>query len=230
MTENARRILIVEDDTSIGLGLRMNLEREGYRVQLAEDGELALHRIRDESWDLIILDVMLPKLNGYEILMAMAQERIATPVLVLSARTEDKDKVTGLDLGAEDYVTKPFSVSELLARVRAALRRRRAASRSDQLFRFGDVTVDIHTREVKKKDTPVELTLTEFNVLQVLVRSGGRTMTRQQIFEAVWGKDHHGTQRTIDNFVAQLRSKLEDNPAAPAHLVTIRGIGYRLAP
>ncbi|HZO15863.1 MAG TPA: response regulator transcription factor [Polyangiaceae bacterium] len=230
MTENARRILIVEDDTSIGLGLRMNLEREGYRVQLAEDGELALHRIRDENWDLIILDVMLPKLNGYEILMAMAQERIATPVLVLSARTEDKDKVTGLDLGAEDYVTKPFSVSELLARVRVALRRRRTANRSHQLFRFGDVTVDIHTREVKKNDTPVELTLTEFNVLQALVLSRGRTMTRQQIFEAVWGKDHHGTQRTIDNFVAQLRSKLEDNPAAPAHLVTIRGIGYRLAP
>jgi DNA-binding response OmpR family regulator len=230
VTENARRILIVEDDTSIGLGLRMNLEREGYRVQLAEDGELALHRIRDENWDLIILDVMLPKLNGYEILMAMAQERIATPVLVLSARTEDKDKVTGLDLGAEDYVTKPFSVSELLARVRVALRRRRTANRSHQLFRFGDVTVDIHTREVKKNDTPVELTLTEFNVLQALVLSRGRTMTRQQIFEAVWGKDHHGTQRTIDNFVAQLRSKLEDNPAAPAHLVTIRGIGYRLAP
>jgi DNA-binding response OmpR family regulator len=229
VSENGATILVVEDDTSIGLGLRMNLERAGYQVTLAEDGMLALERIRAQPWDLIVLDVMLPKLNGYEILGAMAQEGISTPVLVLSARSEEKDKVMGLDLGAEDYVIKPFSVTELLARVRAALRRQKPKISPAALFRFGDVTVDVGTREVKKNGEPVELTLTEFNVLETLVRAGGESLTRQQIFEAVWGKDHHGTQRTIDNFVAQLRSKLEDNPAAPEHFLTVRGIGYRLS-
>jgi DNA-binding response OmpR family regulator len=221
------RILIVEDDTSIGLGLRMNLQREGYRVQLSDDGATGLQRIREEPWDLVILDIMLPRLNGYEILGAMAAEQIVTPVLLLTARNDESEKVVGLDLGAVDYVTKPFGVQELLARVRAVLRRHPNVPRSQ--FRFGDVRIDTSIREVTKDGDAVSLTATEFSVLEALLRAHGGTLTRKEIFEAVWGKDHHGTRRTIDNFVAQLRSKLEDNPTAPEHLLTVRGIGYRLA-
>ncbi|HHH31434.1 MAG TPA: response regulator transcription factor [Polyangiaceae bacterium] len=208
----------------------MNLEREGYSVTVAEDGASGLDALRTGDFDLLILDVMLPRLNGYELLRTKLHEAIATPVLVLSARTDDQDKVRGLDLGADDYVTKPFSVPELLARVRAALRRSGHQNGSpDSKWRFGDVVVNPSTRQVHKAGEPVELTVTEFNVLATLARTGGEALSRQQIFEAVWGKDHHGTHRTIDNFLAQLRSKLEDNPARPKFLLTIRGVGYRLA-
>jgi DNA-binding response OmpR family regulator len=232
VNEAVGRILVVEDDTSIQLGLRMNLQREGYDVGIADDGALALERIRSEAWDLVILDLMLPKLNGYEILGAMAEERIPTPVLVLSARTDEDARVMGLDLGAQDYITKPFSVRELLARVRASMRRgnySRLDANPASSWTFGEVSVDTRTREVHKDGTLIELTATEFNVLEVLIRADGRSLTRRQIFEAVWGKEHHGTHRTIDNFVAQLRGKLEENATEPAHLLTVRGVGYRLA-
>jgi len=222
------KILVVEDDPSIQLGVRMNLEREGYAVTVAEDGATGLDALRTGGFDLLILDVMLPKLNGYELLRSKLQEAIPTPVLVLSARTDDEDKVRGLDLGADDYVTKPFSVPELLARVRAALRRSQNSA-PESNWRFGDVVVNPATREVHKGGEPVELTVTEFNVLSTLARTGGEALSREQIFDAVWGKDHHGTHRTIDNFLAQLRSKLEDNPAQPTFLLTVRGVGYRLA-
>lgn len=234
MTTTTARILVVEDDPSIQLGLRMSLEREGHAVSIADDGALGLERLRLESWDLLILDVMLPKLNGYEILTAMAAEGIDTPVLVLSARGHLNDKVMGLDLGAADYVTKPFSVRELLARVRATLRRKGAVERSHNddgasaEYRFGDVVVDARTREVRKGGAPVDLTATEFNVLAALARARGRALSREQIFEAVWGSGHHGTHRTIDNFVAQLRAKLENDATEPEHLLTVRGVGYRL--
>lgn len=224
------QILVVEDDPSIQLGLRMNLEKEGYAVTVAEDGATGLDELRTGDFDLLILDVMLPRLNGYELLRSKLHEAIPTPVLVLSARTDAEDKVRGLDLGADDYITKPFSVPELLARVRAALRRsNNQQSAPESNWRFGDVVVNPATREVYKEGRPVELTVTEFNVLSTLARTGGEALSRQQIFEAVWGKDHHGTHRTIDNFLAQLRSKLEDNPAQPKFLLTVRGVGYRLA-
>ncbi|MCC6526449.1 MAG: response regulator transcription factor [Polyangiaceae bacterium] len=220
------RILVVEDDPSILLGLRMNLEREGYEVHGAEDGSHGLELACSGGWDLVILDIMLPGLNGYEILSSLRGQSIKTPVLVLSARTAEVDKVMGLDLGAEDYITKPFSVGELLARVRVALRRHRT---EPPTWRFGDVDVDPSTRVVRRGGAVVELTATEFKVLAALVRAGGRILTREQIFEAVWGARHHGTQRTIDNFVAQLRAKLDDTDA-PHHILTVRGVGYRLAP
>ncbi len=227
--DHAARILVVEDDPSIQLGLRMNLRREGYEVEVAEDGALGLERLRDAQWDLCILDVMLPKLNGYEVLRAMQLEGLRTPVLVVSARTEDYDKVMGLDLGAEDYVIKPFSLPELLARVRAALRRGRGPVSAER-WTFGEVTLDPVTRLITKRGDPVELTATEYSVFATLVRAQGRALSRKQIYEAVWGEGHAGTHRTIDNFVAQLRGKLEDNPAAPTLLLTVRGVGYRLAP
>lgn len=220
------RILVVEDDSSIALGLRMALERHGYEVALSDDGVQGLERASSEPWDLIILDVMLPRLNGYEFLGAMRTQQMTTPVLMLSARTSEVDKVMGLDLGAEDYITKPFGVPELLARVRAALRRRKPRP---TMWRFGGVVVDATTREVTKDGERVQLTATEFDVLAVLVRADGGILTRAQIFEAVWGASHHGTHRTVDNFIAQLRAKLEDDPRAPDHLLTARGVGYRLS-
>jgi len=218
------RILVVEDDPSIQLGLKMALGNEGYRVTGAEDGAAALELLESAPWDLVILDVMLPKVNGYEVLRTLRSLDVAVPVLMLSARSAEWDKVTGLDLGAEDYVTKPFSVPELLARVRAALRRHR----SNLSLTFRDIVVDPQRREVRRDGQVVELTATEYNVLWALIRARGSALTRAQIFEAVWGVGHHGTHRTIDNFVAQLRGKLEVDPAAPAHLVTVRGVGYRL--
>jgi DNA-binding response OmpR family regulator len=225
--DRGRRILVVEDDSSILLGLRMNLESDGYEVGVADDGEEGLRLARTERWDLIILDIMLPKVNGYEFLGTLRAERLSTPVLVLSARTGEVDKVMGLDLGAVDYMTKPFSVPELLARVRPGLRR--GQPRPSE-WSFGDVAIDPDLRLVSKAGQEVLLTATEFRVLAALARAGGRPLSREQIFNTVWGPQHHGTPRTVDNFVAQLRAKLEDDPACPRHLVTVRGVGYRLAP
>jgi DNA-binding response OmpR family regulator len=221
-------ILVVEDDPSIQLGLRMSLERQDYHVRVAEDGSAGLEQLRCGDVDLLILDVMMPKMNGYQVLRVMKDENITVPVLVLSARTDDEDKVRGLDLGADDYVTKPFSVPEILARVRAALRRSPPRPKSSEIWRFGDVVVNAATREVHKSEVVVDLTVTEFNVLSTLAKTEGEALSRKQIFESVWGKDHHGTHRTIDNFMAQLRAKLEDNPTDPAFLLTVRGVGYRL--
>ncbi|HET6336654.1 MAG TPA: response regulator transcription factor [Polyangiales bacterium] len=224
----AQRILLVEDDTSIVIGLRMNLEREGYEVELAEDGDTALERVREGDFDLVLLDVMLPKRNGYEVLDALRKEGNHTPVLMLSARSAEMDKVMGLDLGADDYIPKPFSVAELLARVRAGLRRGRAQAESNVLWRMREIDVDPERHQVRKAGKDVELTAKEFEVLMLLKRASGRVLSRQAIFDRVWGDSHHGTLRTIDNFISQLRSKLEDDPASPRHLLTVRGVGYRL--
>ena len=227
MNAQSKRILLVEDDPSIVLGLRMNLEREGYSVELAEDGEQGLTRARTGEFDLVILDIMLPKLNGYEVLDALRKHHTRTPVLLLSARSSEMDKVMGLDLGADDYVPKPFSVAELLARVRAALRRN-VVQTADERWQMGDVEVDPARHLVRKASLDVELTAKEFEVLQLLKNAHGRVLSRQAIFDHVWGDSHHGTLRTIDNFVSQLRSKLEADPAVPRHLLTVRGVGYRL--
>jgi DNA-binding response OmpR family regulator len=221
-------ILLVEDDSSIVLGLRMNLEREGYTVELAEDGQNGLERIRQGGLDLVLLDLMLPRLNGYEVLHAIRSEGNTTPVLLLSARSTEMDKVMGLDLGADDYVHKPFSVAELLARVRAALRRGHVRSERERGWSMGDVEVDPDRHRVRKRGREVELTATEFEVLELLRQSNGRVLSRQQIFDHIRGDSHHGTLRTIDNFISQLRGKLEDDPANPRHLLTVRGVGYRL--
>ena len=223
---NGRTVLIVEDDPSIALGLRMNLEAEGYRVLSADDGEKGLLTARAESPDLIILDVMLPGMNGFEVLRTLRRDGHMMPIIILSARTGEMDKVTGLELGAEDYVAKPFSLAELLARVRAALRRAHPAPASKTVA-FGEVTVDIHARQVERRREAVEMTATEFDVLMCFLQSRGRALTRDEIFRDVWGPNHHGTPRTIDNFVQQLRAKLEDDPQAPRYFRTVRGVGYR---
>ncbi|MET0413791.1 MAG: response regulator transcription factor [Polyangiaceae bacterium] len=240
---DGKRILVVEDDPSISLGLRMNLEAEGYSVQVADDGEAGLELARTRDVDLIVLDVMLPKLNGFEVLKLLRAEDQITPVIVLSARDTELDVVMGLELGAEDYVTKPFSLAELLARVKAVLRRNAVARRAHaaeppaaavsdaapgDLVQIGELSIDARTRQVNKAGTLVALTATEFDVLWCLVQGGGRVLTREEIQSAVWGPKHHGTRRTIDNFMMQLRTKLERDPSEPDYLLTVRGVGYRL--
>jgi DNA-binding response OmpR family regulator len=223
------RVLVIEDDASITLGLRINLEAEGYEVLSAEDGERGLAMVRGDQPDLVILDVMLPKLNGFQVLQTIRREGLAMPIIVLSARTGEMDKVTGLELGAEDYVAKPFSLAELLARVKAALRRgpRKPEAPPRTAHQFGDVRVDVAARTVTRAGDRVDLTATEFDVLLCLVEARGVALSREAIFARVWGPNHHGTPRTIDNFVQQLRAKLEPDPQRPKYVLTVRGVGYR---
>ena len=223
-----KRILIVEDDESISLGLRMNLEAEGYEVQLAADGEDGLALATGGGTDLVILDVMLPKMNGFEVVRHLRAKHATVPVIMLSARGAEMDKVMGLELGAEDYITKPFGLAELLARVKAVLRRDGLSrQRVEAVVLAGDLTIDSGTRLVSRAGAPVELTATEFDVLWCLVEAQGRVLSREEILTQVWGVGHHGTLRTIDNFLLQLRSKLEKDSAEPEHLLTVRGVGYR---
>lgn len=222
-----RRVLVIEDDQSIAMGLEMNLTAEGYQVITAEDGERGLDLARGGGIDLLILDVMLPRLNGFELIRTLRAEHATVPVILLSARGAEMDKVMGLELGAEDYITKPFGLAELLARVKAVLRRDAIARADGAALRVGTVEVNRGTREVRRSGALVELTATEFDVLFCLIEAGGRVLSREQIQGKVWGPTHHGTPRTIDNFILQLRSKLEDDPSAPRHIVTVRGVGYR---
>jgi two-component system, OmpR family, alkaline phosphatase synthesis response regulator PhoP len=233
-----KRILVIEDDPSIVLGLRMNLEAEGYRVQVADDGESGLSQARRDEADLIILDIMLPRLNGFEVLRQLRAEGIRVPAIVLSARDAELDIVMGLEFGAEDYVTKPFGLAELLARVKAVLRRPALArdpalpprqKSSDAVMQVGPLSIDPRARQVKRAGEQIALTATEFDILWCLVQAEGRVLAREEIQAHVWGPGHHGTLRTIDNFMMQLRTKLERDPAVPDHLLTVRGVGYRLA-
>lgn len=221
-----RTVLVVEDDPSIAMGLDINLRAEGYGVRVATDGEEGL-RLARAGVDLVILDVMLPKLNGLEVVKTLRAERNAVPVIMLSARGAEIDKVIGLELGAEDYITKPFGLAELLARVKAVLRRDAIARGEPRPVSAGGLEIDPSTREVRRDGELVELTATEFDVLLCLVQAGGKVLSREQIQSRVWGPGHHGTPRTIDNFILQLRSKLELDSANPRHLVTVRGVGYR---
>jgi two-component system, OmpR family, alkaline phosphatase synthesis response regulator PhoP len=223
-----KRILIVEDDESISLGLRMNLEAEGYDVGVATDGEDGLQRASEGAVDLVILDVMLPKMNGFEVVRQLRSKGSMVPVVMLSARGAEMDKVMGLELGAEDYITKPFGLAELLARVKAVLRRDGLVRKNvDAVVHAGDLLIDSGTRQVTRAGVVVDLTATEFDVLWCLVEAQGRVLSREEILSRVWGAGHHGTLRTIDNFLLQLRSKLEKDSAEPEHLLTVRGVGYR---
>lgn len=224
MNEEKKRILVVEDDESITLGLRINLEAEGYEVVVASDGEAGLLSAREDDISLVILDVMLPKENGFEVLRKLRHEGQTTPVILLSARGAELDKVMGLELGAEDYITKPFSLAELLARVKVQLRRQKPQAR---VVMAGALRIEVERREVTRGGEVVPLTATELDVLLCLIRAQGQPLSREDILRLVWGPGHHGTLRTIDNFLLQLRTKLETDPSEPEHLLTVRGVGYR---
>lgn len=225
---SGKRVLVVEDDPSIAIGLRINLESEGYAVTVAEDGERGLELARSTAPDLIVLDVMLPKKNGLEVLHDLRAEGRSMPIIILSAKSGEMDKVAGLELGAEDYVAKPFSLAELLARVRAALRRGAGVAVAPRTkLAIDDVEVDIAGRSVRRAGEPIEMTATEFDVLVCLMNERGRVLSRDDIFRRVWGPNHHGTPRTVDNFIQQLRAKLERDPQEPVYIQTVRGVGYR---
>jgi len=225
MSGEPGRILVVEDDLSILTGVSMNLRFEGYQVLQAQDGSRGLELAVQESPDLVVLDVMLPKMNGYEVVRELRRRGLRTPVLMLSAKGMERDKVLGLDLGADDYVVKPFGVSELLARVKALLRRR--YGEEGTVIRFGDVAVDLEGKRVVRAGAPVEITAQEFRLLATLLSHPGRIFTREELLSGAWGLDYEGTPRTVDTFMRQLRAKLEPDPDQPRYFVTSRGMGYR---
>ncbi|HZI12567.1 MAG TPA: response regulator transcription factor [Myxococcus sp.] len=227
MSDTTRRILVVEDDLSILAGLSMNLRFEGYEVLQAQDGRTGLARALDDAPDLIVLDLMLPELNGYEVLKELRQRGRDTPVVVLSAKGMERDKILGLDLGADDYVVKPFGLQELLARIKAVLRRRYPAAGTVAPVTFGDVSVDMTARTVARAGAPVELTAQEFKLLAHFLAHPDRTFTREELLSGAWGYHYEGSARTVDNFMRQLRLKFEPDPEEPRHFLTVRGLGYR---
>jgi two-component system alkaline phosphatase synthesis response regulator PhoP len=225
MSEERRlRILVVEDDLAILTGLSMNLTFEGYEVLQAQDGREGLRKMLDEEPDLTVLDVMLPELNGYEVLRELRRRGSQMPVVCLSAKGTEAEKIAGLDLGADDYVTKPFGLQELLARIKAVLRRRHGIS---EVVTFGDSRVDLGAKVALRGGVPVELTAQEFKLLAHLVTHPGRTFTREELLSGAWSFDYEGSPRTVDNFMRQLRQKFEPDPDSPRYFVTARGLGYR---
>jgi DNA-binding response OmpR family regulator len=221
-------ILIIEDDPTMLRGLKDNFEFEGYRVQTAADGDLGLKAALKIQPDLIILDLMLPKVNGYEVCRFLREEKLDMPIIMLTAKGQESDKVLGLKLGADDYVTKPFSIKELLARAEAFLRRRRHGAATT--FTFGDCRLDTEARTLTRADADVPLSPKEFELLAYFAAHPGRALSREQIMTNVWGYDAMVTPRSIDRFVNALRNKIERNPTEPHHIRTVREFGYKFDP
>lgn len=226
------RILLVEDNRDLAFGLRNNLEIEGCDVQVAETGRAGLEAFNCTHPDLVILDLMLPELDGFRVLRSLRQDGHSTPVLVLTAKGEEADKVRGLKMGADDYVTKPFGLLELLARVEALLRRTQSRPTADRetmgIQRLGFIEVDPASRTVCRGAQPVELSPKEFDLLLALLRARGAVVSRLQLMREVWGYSAAVVSRTVDTHIAELRRKLEENPASPRHIITVRKTGYRI--
>jgi DNA-binding response OmpR family regulator len=221
-------VLIVEDDPAILRALRDNLEDEQHKVLTASDGELGFRMAREKTPDIVVLDLMLPTMSGLEICRKLRAEGFSAPILMVTARGDETDRVLGLDLGADDYVTKPFGIRELLARVRALLRRGRAAETAPDALRLGDIAVDFRKWVAQKGDAPLDLTRKEFGILRMLAAKAGEAVTREDLLNEVWGYENYPTTRTVDNHIASLRAKIEEDPAEPRRLVTVFGVGYRL--
>lgn len=221
------RILVVEDEPTIAVGLQDDLELEGYTVEVVEDGATAADRALEGGYDLILLDVMLPQKDGFTVCREVRQAGLSTPIILLTAKGQEVDKVLGLELGADDYVTKPFSPRELLARIKAVLRRTNDSAQPDQIYQFGDVKVDFGRCEVSRTGKKVDLTAMEFKFLRAFLYHPGQVLTLDQLIEEVWGRDVFLTDRVIYTHINNLRNKIEANPTKPRHLITVRGIGYR---
>jgi DNA-binding response OmpR family regulator len=222
-------VLVVEDDPTLRLGLTKTLRSAGFRVEIAKTGREGLDAALALRPDLVLLDVMLPGLNGFEICEELRRVDADVPILMVTAKGEGQDKVRGLRLGADDYIVKPFGIAELLARVDAALRRKRLVAQETSVVRFGDVSVNFAAHVVTRAGGPVEMTALEMKLLRYFIEHEGVLLPRQRILDAVWGADYFGTDRTVDNFVNRLRTKLEADPKAPQHIVTLRGAGYRFS-
>jgi len=223
------RVLVVEDDEAMAVALRDGFTYEGHEVSVARDGEAGLRMATDDPPDLMILDVMLPKMTGLEVCKKLRGEGSALPIIMLTARGQEIDKVLGLKLGADDYVTKPFSFMELMARVEAVLRRSQpgGGARRSPVHEFGNVTVDMDHHEATKDGKPLELTPREFRLLGYFLEHQGEVVSREQLLDAVWGYDTIPFTRTVDTHVAKLRKKIEDDPSDPQHLITVHRLGYK---
>ena len=224
-----KRILLVEDEPGLVLTLRDRLTKEGYSVESTPDGESGLERVAGEAFDLVLLDVMLPRLNGFDVLRELRKRGVEIPVIMLTAKGQVMDKVAGLKLGADDYVTKPFEMVELLARIEAKLRRAPAILHRSEGYQFGDVRVDFRRAEVAKAGEPLELSAREFQLLKYFIEHRGATLTREELLNEVWGYNAMPSTRTVDVHVAWLRQKIEANQRHPQYILTVHGMGYRFA-
>jgi DNA-binding response OmpR family regulator len=221
------KILVVEDEPKMVAGLRDNFEFEGYEVITAADGVEGLQRALGEAPDLVVLDVMMPRLSGLEVCKQLRAQRGSIPIIMLTARGQEVDKVVGLELGADDYVTKPFSIRELLARVKAVLRRTAVAPKHQDQHSFGDVEVDLRGCRVLRSGKPLDISSKEFDLLKYFVCHSGETLSRDRLLEEVWGYENYPTTRTVDTHLARLRQKLEPDPEQPQYFLTVHGTGYR---
>ncbi len=219
------KILIVEDDKDIALGLEEDLSHHGFQVESVGDGEKALHLCIEGDWDLIILDIMLPQKDGFEICQELRRAGINTPIIMLTAKTHEAEKIFGLEIGADDYITKPFSPRELRARVHAVLRR--VSEESLSTYNFGDYEVDFDRSEVRRKGKPINLTALEFRLLTALINRRGRVLSREQLIDAAWGTTTIVTERVVDTHILNLRKKIEPVPEKPCYICSVRGMGYR---
>lgn len=221
------KILVVEDEPDLLMGLQDNLELEGYQVVTARDGQAALELAMSTCPDLILLDIMLPKLDGFEVCRQLRNKGQDTPIIMLTAKSQEVDRVVGLELGADDYITKPFSIRELLARIKAVLRRRKSPPQHLDAYQFGDVKIDFRKSIATKAGRTIELSHYEAGILRLLITHKGEPITRNRILDEVWGYEVYPTTRTIDNHIVKLRQKLEDNPHDPVHILTVHGMGYK---
>jgi DNA-binding response OmpR family regulator len=221
------KILVVEDEPNMVAGLRDNFEFEGYEVITARDGIEGLERALAESPDLVVLDVMMPHMSGLEVCRQLRAKRPSIPIIMLTARGQEVDKVVGLELGADDYVTKPFSIRELLARVRAILRRTAAVPKNQDQHSFGDVEVDLHRRRVLRSGKLLDISSKEFELLKYFICHSGETLSRDRLLEDVWGYDNYPSTRTVDTHLVRLRQKLEPDPEQPQYFLTVHGTGYQ---
>jgi len=224
-----KKVLIIEDEPEMVRGLRHNFEFEGYQVFVARDGEAAINETLHSSPDIILLDVMLPKLSGLDVCRDLRAKGITTPIIMLTARGQETDKIVGLEVGADDYVTKPFSIKELLARVRAHLRRSTNGVRTLERCRFGDVELDFKKYRAVRAGRPIDLSPREFEILKCLILHENEIVTRDQLLDEVWGLQNYPITRTVDNHIAKLRQKIEASPSEPEHIITVHRIGYRFA-
>jgi len=220
------RILVVEDEPGIALGLEDDLKMEGYDVEVVGDGTTAARKARESAFDLILLDVMLPGKDGFEVCRELRRAGLRTPILMLTAKTQEAEKVMGFELGADDYVTKPFGTRELRARIKALLRRAGDGAEME-CYRFGDVEVDFQRGELRRSGKTVELTPIEFKLLSLFIRGRGRVLSRERLVAGAWGPDTFASDRIVDNHIANLRRKIEEDPGSPRYLKNVRGLGYR---
>jgi DNA-binding response OmpR family regulator len=225
--QNRAKILVVEDEPNMVVGLRDNFEFEGYEVITASDGVEGLERALNESPDLVVLDVMMPRMSGLEVCKQLRAKRASLPIIMLTARGQEVDKVVGLELGADDYVTKPFSIRELLARVKAVLRRTAVLPKDQEQHSFGDVEVDLRRCRVVRSGKALDVSSKEFELLKYFICHSGETLSRHRLLEDVWGYEHYPTTRTVDTHLVRLRQKLEPNPEEPQYFLTVHGTGYR---